>query len=83
MEIVDTETDNVQLSVAFEAMTKKHTPASYYIDSLIEPLLVLSSKFAETEQEQIPKYFWPVTGKYGIRGRPNWTSLALHGADAF
>jgi phenol 2-monooxygenase len=38
------------------------------IDTLIEPLLLLSSKFLETEQSQIPDYFWPETGKWGIRG---------------
>ncbi len=29
---------------------------------------MLSSKFLETEQERIPDYFWPKSGKWGIRG---------------
>jgi len=29
---------------------------------------VLSSKFPETEQESIPDYFWPKSGKWNIRG---------------
>jgi len=37
------------------------------IDSLIEPILVLNSKFPGTQQEHIPNYFWPVTGKWRIR----------------
>jgi len=31
---------------------------------------VLSSKFPETEQESIPGYFWPKSGKWNIRGMP-------------
>jgi phenol 2-monooxygenase len=38
------------------------------IDSLIEPILVLSSKYLETEQEAIPEYFSPVGGKYKMKG---------------
>ncbi|KAF2734495.1 hypothetical protein EJ04DRAFT_576888 [Polyplosphaeria fusca] len=56
-----------KLAGSLEAMTKKYTPADSDIDSLIEPILVLSGGFAETEQEQIPQYFWPVTGKYKMR----------------
>ena len=41
---------------------------SEHIDSVIEPVLVLSSKFLETEQDRIPDYFWPKSGKWGIRG---------------
>lgn len=29
---------------------------------------MLSSKFQETEQESIPDYFWPKSGKWDIRG---------------
>ncbi|CAG5180942.1 uncharacterized protein ALTATR162_LOCUS9514 [Alternaria atra] len=38
-----------------------------HIDSVIEPVLVLSSKFLQTEQDRIPDYFWPKSGKWGIR----------------
>lgn len=42
------------------------------MDSVIEPILVLSSNFLETQQESIPDYFWPKTGKWGIRGTPQY-----------
>jgi phenol 2-monooxygenase len=35
---------------------------------LVEPILVLRSKFVDVHQEDIPGYFWPVTGKWRIRG---------------
>lgn len=50
-------------------MTRRFTPSGADVDSLIEPILVLSSKFLETEQESIPDYFWPVSGRWGIRGQ--------------
>jgi hypothetical protein len=28
----------------------------------------MSSKYLDTQQEKIPDYFWPPTGKWGIRG---------------
>ncbi|KAK0105095.1 hypothetical protein ONS96_004498 [Cadophora gregata f. sp. sojae] len=37
------------------------------IDSFIEPIVVFHGKRLEMEQEQIPEYFWPVTGKWGMR----------------
>lgn len=49
-------------------MTRRFTPAGADVDSVIEPTLVLSSNFLKTEQESIPDYFWPVSGKWGIRG---------------
>jgi phenol 2-monooxygenase len=57
-----------QLATYLEKITKRFTPTGQHIDSVIEPVLVLSSKFLETEQESIPDYFWPESGKYGIRG---------------
>lgn len=57
-----------QLADALEALTQRLTPSTYDIDSIIEPILVLSSKFLETEQESIPGFFWPVSGKWQIRG---------------
>jgi phenol 2-monooxygenase len=59
-----------QLAGTLEVMTKRFTPPSADMDSVIEPILVLSSKFLETEQESIPDYFWPKSGKWGIRGKP-------------
>ncbi|PVH75655.1 putative phenol 2-monooxygenase [Cadophora sp. DSE1049] len=37
------------------------------IDSFIEPIVVFHGKRVEMEQEQIPEYFWPETGKWGMR----------------
>lgn len=38
------------------------------MDSFIEPLVVVSGSRVEVQQEQIPDIFWPVTGKWGMRG---------------
>ncbi|KAK0642729.1 FAD-dependent monooxygenase terD [Lasiodiplodia hormozganensis] len=38
------------------------------IDSFIEPIVVLRGKRHEIEQEQIPDYFQPVTGRWEMRG---------------
>jgi phenol 2-monooxygenase (NADPH) len=38
------------------------------IDSLIEPIVVLSGRRHETEQEDIHPYFWLTTGKWKMRG---------------
>ncbi|KAH7384134.1 FAD binding domain-containing protein [Phaeosphaeria sp. MPI-PUGE-AT-0046c] len=56
-----------KLAAVLQAMTRCFTLPSADMDSVIEPILVLSSKFSETEQESIPDYFWPVSGKWGIR----------------
>lgn len=48
-------------------MTKRFTPSDRDADGLIEPILILSSKFSEVEQEQIPDFFWPPTGRWKIR----------------
>jgi len=50
-------------------MVKRFIPPTASSDTLIEPILLLSSKFLETEQSQIPDYFWPATGKWRIRGQ--------------
>lgn len=57
-----------QLAKYLEGMTRRFTPSGADVDSIIEPILVLSSKFLETQQESIPDYFWPVSGKWSIRG---------------
>ncbi|KAF1832623.1 hypothetical protein BDW02DRAFT_417402 [Decorospora gaudefroyi] len=56
-----------KIADALEALTRQYNPSSHHIDSVIEPILVLNSKFFETEQERIPDYFWPKSGKWGIR----------------
>ncbi len=50
-----------------ESPVSKYTPAGADLDSFIEPILVLSGERVKIEQDQIPEYFWPVTGKYRMR----------------
>ena len=47
---------------------EKYTIPGSDIDSFIEVLVVLSGDRLKIEQEQIPHYFQPVTGKWGTRG---------------
>jgi phenol 2-monooxygenase len=58
----------VQLASSLSSLARRFNTAHADIDSIIEPILVLSSKFLEMEQESIPDYFWPSTGKWKIRG---------------
>ncbi|KAH8799108.1 FAD binding domain-containing protein [Xylogone sp. PMI_703] len=46
---------------------QKHLPPEADIDSFIEAILILSGDRLKTQQEQIPEYFYPVTGKWGMR----------------
>ncbi|KAL1627896.1 hypothetical protein SLS54_002163 [Diplodia seriata] len=48
-------------------LVTKLTPKGADIDSLIEPIVVLSGRRHGMEQEQIPDYFQPVTGKWKMR----------------
>ncbi|KAL0258236.1 hypothetical protein SLS55_007409 [Diplodia seriata] len=48
-------------------LVAKLTPKGADIDSLIEPIVVLSGRRHGMEQEQIPDYFQPVTGKWKMR----------------
>jgi phenol 2-monooxygenase len=46
----------------------KYTAPSADVDSFIEPIVVFTGERMKLEQEQIPDYFWPVTGKWRMRG---------------
>jgi phenol 2-monooxygenase len=48
---------------------RKFTLSGQDIDSFIESIVILSGERIKIEQEQIPDYFWPVTGKWKIRGK--------------
>lgn len=48
---------------------QKYLPPSSDIDSFIEVIVVLSGERLKINQEQIPQCFWPVTGKWRMRGR--------------
>jgi phenol 2-monooxygenase len=54
--------------VSANGPARKYTPGKADIDSLIEPILVLSGELSSTAQGQIPDVFWPVTGKWRMRG---------------
>ncbi|KNG52437.1 phenol 2-monooxygenase [Stemphylium lycopersici] len=56
-----------QLANALESVARRYTPAPRHLDSVIEPILVMSSKFKDAKQERIPDYFWPPSGRWGIR----------------
>ncbi|KAK7707446.1 hypothetical protein SLS57_009316 [Botryosphaeria dothidea] len=45
------------------------TPEGADVDSVIEAVVVLSGKWHGMEQDQIPEYFRPITGKMRIRGK--------------
>ncbi|KPI42387.1 3-hydroxybenzoate 4-monooxygenase [Cyphellophora attinorum] len=46
---------------------RQYTQKGADIDSLIEPIVVLSGRRHATEQEHIHPYFWPTTGKWRMR----------------
>ncbi|CAI6341361.1 unnamed protein product [Periconia digitata] len=56
-----------KLATCLESIVPKFTPRKEHVDSLIEPILILRNTFLETEQDQTPDFFWPATGKWGIR----------------
>ncbi|KAF1940054.1 hypothetical protein EJ02DRAFT_504356 [Clathrospora elynae] len=63
----DHQTRLTKLANKLNLLVRRFTPPTADIDSVIEPTLVLSSRFLETEQGRIPDYFWPNSGKWGIR----------------
>ncbi len=52
-------------------LIQKHLPPGSDIDSFIEVIVVLFGERLKIDQEQIPQCFWPVTGKWQMRGRAN------------
>ncbi|KAF4546334.1 Phenol 2-monooxygenase [Lasiodiplodia theobromae] len=46
------------------------TPKGADLDSVIETIVVLSGKRHDLEQDDIPEYFRPTTGKMQIQGKP-------------
>ena len=48
-------------------LVRRFTAETADIDSFIEPLLVLSGERVSIEQDNIPEYFWPATGRWKIR----------------
>lgn len=58
---------HLQFAKNLERTLHRFTPADALPDAVIEPLLVLATKVAETEQTMVPEVFSPVTGKWGIK----------------
>ncbi len=46
----------------------RFTPEGSDIDSFIETIVVLHGDRVQIEQEDIPGYFWTVTGTWKMRG---------------
>ncbi|KAK4216634.1 3-hydroxybenzoate 4-monooxygenase [Rhypophila decipiens] len=46
---------------------KRYTPANSYPDGVIDRVLVLASDRRKVEQDQIPDFFTPATGKWGLK----------------
>ncbi|KAK1778754.1 FAD binding domain-containing protein [Copromyces sp. CBS 386.78] len=53
-----------KVSQALDNVVKRFTPASASPDSVIDRVLVIYGNRTEVEQEQIPEFFTPVTGKW-------------------
>ncbi|OCL03715.1 putative phenol 2-monooxygenase [Glonium stellatum] len=56
-----------KLSEYLEDLVHTFNVPSSDIDSFIEPIIVLAGKRTKIEQEELPEYFWPVTGKWQMR----------------
>ena len=52
-----------------DATAKRFTPAGAYPDSVIDRVLVIQSERTAVEQDEIPEFFTPVTGQWGIKGK--------------
>ncbi|CZR63787.1 probable 2-polyprenyl-6-methoxyphenol hydroxylase and related FAD-dependent oxidoreductases [Phialocephala subalpina] len=50
-----------------EGPVHRFTLSNHDIDSFIEPIVVFHGERVKLEQEQIPEYFWPTTGKWRMR----------------
>ncbi|KAK1826995.1 putative monooxygenase [Podospora conica] len=56
-----------EASKTLESIVNDFTPADYDPDSIIDRVLVLSEDRKKVEQEQIPEFFTPVTGKWKMK----------------
>jgi phenol 2-monooxygenase len=56
-----------QISHSLERTAQRFTPPGAYPDSVIDRVLVIASDRAKVEQEEIPDFFTPVTGKRGMK----------------
>ncbi|KAL2127028.1 hypothetical protein VTI74DRAFT_11446 [Chaetomium olivicolor] len=56
-----------QVARSLEETARRFTPSSAYPDSVIDRVLVIASDRVKVEQEEIPDFFSPVTGKWGMK----------------
>ncbi|KAK7426894.1 hypothetical protein QQZ08_006640 [Neonectria magnoliae] len=65
-DILDKETaDRLdKVSDKLQSIVQRFTPETQDADAIIQSLLVLASKRTNVEQEQIPEFFTPITGKW-------------------
>ncbi|KAK1751459.1 putative monooxygenase [Echria macrotheca] len=54
-------------SEMLQRIVARYTPADYDPDRVIDRVLVLASKRQKIEQEQIPEFFTPTTGKWKMK----------------
>lgn len=56
-----------QAADSLQAIVQSFTPAGANPDSILDRILVISSDRKKIEQEQIPEFFTPVTGKWKMK----------------
>ncbi|KAL2255684.1 hypothetical protein VTK26DRAFT_2897 [Humicola hyalothermophila] len=56
-----------RVSQSLEKTARRFTPPGAYPDSVIDRVLVIASERHQVEQEQIPQFFTPVTGKWNMK----------------
>ncbi|KAK4039419.1 3-hydroxybenzoate 4-monooxygenase [Parachaetomium inaequale] len=56
-----------KVSQSLEQTVQRFTQSGAYPDSVIDRVLVIASDRAKVEQEEIPDFFTPVTGKRGMK----------------
>ncbi|KAJ4286587.1 hypothetical protein N0V88_007949 [Collariella sp. IMI 366227] len=56
-----------QVAQLLEETAKRFTPSGAYPDSVIDRVLVIASDRMKVEQEEIPAFFTPVTGKWAMK----------------
>jgi hypothetical protein len=57
----------VQAALSLEEVARRFTPPSAYPDSVVDRILVIASDRKKVEQEEIPEFFTPTTGKWGMK----------------
>jgi phenol 2-monooxygenase len=66
-----------QVSESLDKTARRFTPPGADPDSVIDRVLVIASDRKTVEQEEIPEFFTPVTGKRGMKCELPHSSLAM------